>query len=156
MWAGATLSLRKAGFSLQWFLTLWSTGSRHMGLSNMLQKAGSIAVAHGLSCPKARGIIPDQGSSPCPLHWQDSLPLSHQRSSPSLKFFKGILWLSRARILCFYGCGQGSIHGQGTKILQAVLCSWKKIKVFKITNTRNLHSFPPLSHHPVLFFFIIS
>ena len=28
-----------------------------------------------------RGIFPDQGSNPCPLHWQaDSQPLSHQGS----------------------------------------------------------------------------
>ena len=27
----------------------------------------------------ACGIFPDQGSNPCPLHWQaDSLPVSHQ------------------------------------------------------------------------------
>ena len=27
-------------------------------------------VARGLSCPVACGIFPDQGSNPCPLHWQ--------------------------------------------------------------------------------------
>ena len=27
-------------------------------------------VAHRLSCSVARGIFPDQGSNPCPLHWQ--------------------------------------------------------------------------------------
>ena len=42
---------------------------------------GSIAVALGLSCCMARGIVPDQGSNPALLHWQlDSLPLSHQGS----------------------------------------------------------------------------
>ena len=30
----------------------------------------SIVVVHRLSCPKACGIFPDQGSNPCPLHWQ--------------------------------------------------------------------------------------
>ena len=30
-----------------------------------LQGAGSVAVEH-----TARGIFPDQGSNPCPLHWQ--------------------------------------------------------------------------------------
>ena len=40
----------------------------------------------GLSCPKARGIFPDQGSNPCLLHWQvDSVPLSHQGSPLFLK-----------------------------------------------------------------------
>ena len=36
-------------------------GSRH---------AGSVVVAHGLSCSGACGIFPDQGLNPCPLHWQ--------------------------------------------------------------------------------------
>ena len=40
---------------------LWLAGSR---------RAGSVAVAHGLSCSAACGILPDQGSNPCPLHWQ--------------------------------------------------------------------------------------
>ena len=35
----------------------------------------------GLSCSRACGIFPDQGSNPCLLHWQvDSLPLSHEGS----------------------------------------------------------------------------
>ena len=34
-----------------------------------LQSVGSVAV-HGLSYPSARGILLDQGSNPCPLHWQ--------------------------------------------------------------------------------------
>ena len=34
-----------------------------------------------LSCSVACGIFPDQGSNPCPLHWQaDSYPLRHQGS----------------------------------------------------------------------------
>ena len=42
-------------------------------------------MAHGLSCSKACGILPDQGSNPCLLHWQaDSLPLSHQGSPGSV------------------------------------------------------------------------
>ena len=35
-----------------------------------LQSTGSIVVAHRLSCSKACGIFPDQGSNPCLLHWQ--------------------------------------------------------------------------------------
>ena len=39
------------------------------------------SVAHGPSCSAACGIFPDQGSNPCPLHWQaDSQPLRHQGS----------------------------------------------------------------------------
>ena len=41
-------------------------------------------VAHGLSCSAACGIVPDQGSNLCPLHWQaDSQPLRHQGSPPT-------------------------------------------------------------------------
>ena len=61
-----------AGLSLSRPLLLWSTGSR---------RAGSVVVAHGLSCSAACGILPDQGLNPCPLHWQaDSQPLRHQGS----------------------------------------------------------------------------
>ena len=53
-------------------LLLRSTGSR---------RAGSVIVAHRPSCSMACGILPDQGSNPCPLHWQaDSQPLRHQGS----------------------------------------------------------------------------
>ena len=46
-----------------------------------LSSTGSVVVAHRLSCSKACGIFPDQGSNPCLLHWQaDSIPLSHQGS----------------------------------------------------------------------------
>ena len=31
---------------------------------------GSLAVAHGLSCPQACGIFLEQVSNLCPLHWQ--------------------------------------------------------------------------------------
>ena len=65
-------SSRCAGLSLSRPLLLRSTGSR---------RAGSVAVAHGPSCSAACGIFPDQGSNPCPPHWQaDSQPLHHQGS----------------------------------------------------------------------------
>ena len=51
-----------------------------------LQRAGSAVVTQAPSCSAARGILPDQGSNPCPLHWQaDSQPLCHQ-GSPKLSF----------------------------------------------------------------------
>ena len=47
---------------------------------------GSVVAAHRLSCPVACETFPDQGSNPCPLHWQvDSSPVSHQ-GSPGLSF----------------------------------------------------------------------
>ena len=54
--------------------------------------AGSVVVAHGPSCSMACGILPDQGSNPCPLNWQaDSQPLRHQ-GSPVTCFFKRNTW----------------------------------------------------------------
>ena len=70
--SGGHSSSRCAGFSLSRPLLLRSTGSR---------RAGSVIVAHGPSRSVACGIFPDQGSNPCPLHWQaDSQPLRHQGS----------------------------------------------------------------------------
>ena len=75
--SGGHSSSRCAGLSPQRPLLLQSTGSRC---------AGSVVVAHGLSCSVACGIFPDQGPNPCPLHWQaDSQPLRHQ-GSPSRNF----------------------------------------------------------------------
>ena len=79
--SGGHSSSRCTGLSLSQTLLLWSTGSR---------RAGSVVVAHGPSCSVACGIFPDQGSNPCPLHWQaDSQPLCHQGSLTS--FFKAVL-----------------------------------------------------------------
>ena len=70
--SGGHSSSRCAGLSLSRPLFLRSTDSR---------RAGSVVVAHGPSCSAACGILPDQGSNPCPLHWQaDSQPLRHQGS----------------------------------------------------------------------------
>ena len=80
--SGGHSSSRCAGLSLSRPRLLQSTGSR---------RAGSVVVAHGPSCSAACGIFPDQGSNPCPLHWQaDSQPLRHQ-GSPSLLVFL-VLW----------------------------------------------------------------
>ena len=76
--SGGHSSSRCVGLSLSRPLLLQSTGSRC---------AGSVVVAHGPSCSTACGISPDQGSNPCPLHWQaDSQPLRHQGSPGILKF----------------------------------------------------------------------
>ena len=70
--SGGHSSMQCAGLSLSWPLLLRSTGSR---------RAGSVTVAHRPSRSAACGIFPDQGSNPCPLHWQaDSQPLHHQGS----------------------------------------------------------------------------
>ena len=44
---------------------------------------GSVNVTQGFCCSTTCGIFPDQGSNPCPLHWQaDSYPLYSQGSPP--------------------------------------------------------------------------
>ena len=74
---GGHSSSRCAGLSLSRPLLLCSTSSRC---------AGSVVVAHGPSRSAACGILPDQGTNPCPLHWQaDSQPLRHQ-GSPAVIF----------------------------------------------------------------------
>ena len=76
--SGGHSSSRCAGLSLSWPLLLRSTGSR---------RPGSAIVAHGPNRSAACGIFPDQGSNPCPLHWQaDSQPLRHQGSPRLFKF----------------------------------------------------------------------
>ena len=70
--SGGHSSSRCVGLSLSRPLLLRSTGSR---------RAGSVVVAHWPSCSAVCGTFPDQGSNPCPLHWQaDSQPLRHQGS----------------------------------------------------------------------------
>ena len=79
--AASNSSLKCTGFSLRWFLLLstgpWCTGFSRCStkapvvVAQRLKKVGSVVVA----C----GIFLDQGSDPCPLHWQaDSYPLCHK------------------------------------------------------------------------------
>ena len=80
--SGGHSSSRCAGLSLSWPLLLRSTRSR---------RAGSVVVANGPSCSTARGIFPDQGSNPCPLHWQADSQLLHLQGSPNQSSFDGHL-----------------------------------------------------------------
>ena len=109
--SGGHSSSRCAGLSLSWPLLLRSMGSR---------RAGSVIVAHGPSCSAACGIFPDQGSNPCPLHWQaDSQPLRHRGSPGSdcfdLRGHAGFLpetfHLCRAQILDFPAASISQILG---------------------------------------------
>ena len=82
---GLSLVVASGGHSSSWCvglspsrpLPLQSTGSRRAGS----RRTGSATVSHGPSRSAACGILPDQGSNPCPLYWQaDSQPLHHQGS----------------------------------------------------------------------------
>ena len=88
---GLSLAAARGGHSSSWCVGL--SPSRPLLLrSTGFRRAGSVVVAHGPSRSTACGILPDQGSNPCPLHWQaDSQPLHHQ-GSPSLWFWFAFLW----------------------------------------------------------------
>ena len=99
--SGGHSSSQCAGPSLSRPLLLRSTGSRH---------AGSVVVAHGPSCSAACGIFPDQGSNPCPLHWQaDSQPLRLQGSPESPYFILGFT-LGVVHSMGFDKCIMRCIH----------------------------------------------
>ena len=103
-----------SSFLCEGFLQLWQAGatlhrgawaSHYHGLSCLRstgsRRAGSVVVAHGPNCSAACGIFPDQGSNPCPLHWQaDSQPLCHHGSPFSLLIAS--LLLTELRSLLFY------------------------------------------------------
>ena len=60
---------------------------------SLVAVCGLIAVAslvvHGLSCPMACGIFPDQELNPCLLHWQLDSTSGSQRSPQHLLFISG-------------------------------------------------------------------
>ena len=108
--SGVHSSSRCAGLSLSRPLPLQSTGSR---------RTGSAVVAHGPSCSAARGILPDQGPNPCPLHWQaDSQPLRHQGSPLYFFFINFFLYLQ--------GQGAGAL-GPSSFSPSSFLCTFFKI-----------------------------
>ena len=96
--SGGHSSLRCAGLLLSRPFLLRNTGSR---------RAGSVVVAHGPSCSVACGILPDQGSNPCPLHWQaDSQPLRHQ-GSPSSSIFNSNPFVCNSQAVTYNSLIQG-------------------------------------------------
>ena len=100
-------SSRCMGLSPSRPLLLRSTGSR---------RAGSVIVTHGPSCSAACGFLPDQGSNPCPLHWQaDSQPLRHQ-GSPGFPFVKSDHFIPEYRSI---GCIEPLLHCQ--RVCKALL-----------------------------------
>ena len=64
-WAGATPCLQGAGWLLPAAASLVTEDGRLSAAAALgLQSTGSVVVAHGLNCPAARGISPDQGWKP--------------------------------------------------------------------------------------------
>ena len=69
--------------------------AEHRLQTRRLSSCGSRA-----QCSTACGIFPDQGSNPCPLHWQaDSQPLRHW-GSPSILFLRFIHF--HASVVCLF------------------------------------------------------
>ena len=92
--SGGHSSTRCTGLSLSRPVLLRSTGSR---------RSGSVVVAHGPSCSAACGIFPDQGSNPCPLHWQaDSQPLRHHGSPVLVMFLKLVSKSNNVHFIILY------------------------------------------------------
>ena len=109
-------------FYVRAFSSCGKRGPLFIAVRGPLTVAASLVAEHRLqtcrlsscgsrpSCSAACGIFPDQGSNPCPLHWQAaSQPLRHQ-GSPFLFFMSGIVFLSywlfglRFPPLEFVGC----------------------------------------------------
>ena len=62
-------------------------------------------MAHRPSCSAARGILPDQGSNLCPLHWQEGVPEDFQQEVVCSADEEGLDRKERA-------CEQGDWPGQ--------------------------------------------
>ena len=85
---GLSLVAASGGYSSLWWQAshcsgfsccgAWTLGTQaSVVVARGLSSCGSRALerrlnsrAHGFSCSVAWGIFPDQGSNPCPLHWQ--------------------------------------------------------------------------------------
>ena len=63
-------------FTAAWELSLVAARGLLLGVASLVAEHGlqgvwaSAVVLHGLSCPAARGIFPDEGSNLCPLQCQ--------------------------------------------------------------------------------------
>ena len=101
----AVLGLR---FCARAFSSCGKRGPLSIMVRGPLTIAASLVAEHRLqarrlsSCGSRaqllRGILPDQGSNPCPLHWQaDSQPLRHQGSPHFLIF----LYVALPVLQCF-------------------------------------------------------
>ena len=83
-------SLLHAGFSLQWLLLLWSTGTRQLGFRSCSTRAqqlchpGSVVMARRLRCSALCGIFPDQGLNQGLLQGQIDFYSLHLQGSPGV------------------------------------------------------------------------
>ena len=92
--AGATLQLRRTGFL--WWLLLRESVQASAVLAPGLQNTGSVVVAHGLGCSKARGILPDPESKPTSPTLAGRLPTTEHPGKPEGTFHSEFL------LVCFF------------------------------------------------------
>ena len=133
--------------SIKWgpLSPLWCAGpspSRPLPLrSTGSSRAGSVVVAHGPSCSAARGIFPDQGSNPCPLHWQvDSQPLRHQGSPCHFIFM----------VHCYCGSSWSSMSCSSASALE-VMDTFLLVSELPLLISESWHFPPPPSLAEVSF-----
>ena len=72
----------------KWARELWLVGSRAQA-----QQLWHVVLSYPSTC----GIFPDQGSNPCPLHWQTDSYSLHTRKIPFVHFLisailTGVRW----------------------------------------------------------------
>ena len=141
-----TCQLQCQGFPLRWLSLLRSTGSEALRLQQLWLIGSVVVVPRALehrlsncgtqlSCSLACGIFLDQGSNARLLHWQvDSLPVSCQRSPPSLNFksslYKSCISCMSTNIFSF--CGQ-SFH--------FLLNTFQRIEAFTFAKAQCIHCF---------------
>ena len=72
-----------------------------------------------LSCPTAHGIPPDQGSNPCPLHWQADSSAPHYRGTPRTATLHSLSAKNYTRkmagVCVLASCGCRNIHVMETR-----------------------------------------
>ena len=84
-----------------------------------MRRTDSVVVVNGLSYFMTRGIVPDQESNPCSLHWQvDSYPVDHQGSSSDRDIsLKLGFQLVRLKELTYLGVGEKKRYQIGRRRL---------------------------------------
>ena len=126
------------GFRLPWLLLLQS-GALDLRLNS---------CGPEFTCSAACGSFPNQGSNPCPLHWQpDSWPLDYQGSLVTITFnhFNDVS-ITKDTCLKYTLWKMLTLHIQWNHHhSQDTCCSQKLLKPFC-----HLSSLPPTSPHPLL------
>ena len=95
LWFGNPIGFFGLGWGVLVLRCCWRVFSSFVESSGYSLSSNSQAqyMVHRLSCSAACGIFLDQGSNPCPLHWQvDSYSLYHQGSPSNLsELYKTVL-----------------------------------------------------------------